>query len=213
MTHETTDHKIRKSTSPHHTTSHEAVSADAREGEIAASATMIEACDRLGQKLDEVAGIVQEQFLAWQQIQQSSGLNAGARERQTDPAHDNLAPASWVDASRGASQPGGSEIDRGQFVGASGPNQTGGGGAGAPGYGGTAAETVRRLVDTLTSSGNGWEEQAASLQQALAGIMEYLEGQTAAPKADVADIMSRLRNLEEEQQSLQSQFNNNRWGP
>jgi hypothetical protein len=78
-----------------------------------------------------------------------------------------------------------------------------------------AAENARRLVDTLSRSRDGWPEQAASLQQSLEAIMDFLEGQAgaAAPKVDAAEIMSRLRNLEEEQQNLQSQFNNNRWGP
>jgi hypothetical protein len=53
------------------------------------------------------------------------------------------------------------------------------------------------------------------MQQALEAIMAHLESQAASAtlKVDVADIMSRLRDLEEQQQSLQSQFGNNRWGP
>ena len=77
------------------------------------------------------------------------------------------------------------------------------------------AGNARRLVDTFSRSRDAWQEQAASLQQSLEAIMDFLERQAeaAAPKVDAAEIMSRLRNLEEEQQNLQSQFNNNRWGP
>ena len=68
------------------------------------------------------------------------------------------------------------------------------------------------MADTLAGSGQSWPEQAAGVQQALESIMAYLENQaaTAAPKVDVAGILGRLSDLEEQQKNLQSQFNNNR---
>jgi hypothetical protein len=206
MTNATTEHKIRQSTSPHHPTS--------REGQTAASTTIIEACDRLGQKLDEVASIMREQLQAWQQILQPAAPNSGARGIADNPALDpKAAPGPSVAQSAGSSQAGSPQFPPGQFDGRNAPDRAGGESAGAPGRNGTAQESVDRLIDTLTRDGTGWQEQAAGLQQALAAIMEYLEGQSVTPKVDVADIMNRLQNLEQEQQSLQSQFNNNRWGP
>jgi hypothetical protein len=71
------------------------------------------------------------------------------------------------------------------------------------------AREAQRLVDTVARSGGGWAEQAADAQQALEAIMSFLENQaaSAAPKVDVAGILGRLRNLEDQQQELQSQFN------
>jgi hypothetical protein len=113
--------------------------------------------------------------------------------------------------------PGRPDTQPGQDAGPFAQEGNGGENAGAPGDGGMAAVAgnARRLVDTFSRSRDAWQEQAASLQQSLEAIMDFLERQAeaAAPKVDAAEIMSRLRNLEEEQQNLQSQFNNNRWGP
>jgi polyhydroxyalkanoate synthesis regulator phasin len=72
-----------------------------------------------------------------------------------------------------------------------------------------------RVADAISRAQSAGQEQAASMQQALEAIMAHLETQAASAtlKVDVADIMSRLRDLEEQQQSIQSQFSSNRWGP
>jgi hypothetical protein len=205
MTNPKTDHKSKKPTSTNPPASGSALAA-APERQTIASATMIEACDRLAQKLDEVAGIVREQIQAWHQIREPAAPDAGARER-----------VPLADQASKRPQTARAEIEPGQGAGARAQDQTDGESAGAPGTEGlgSATENARRLVDTISRSRDGWQEQAAGLQQALEAIMDFLESQAAnaAPKVDVADIMNRLRNLEEEQQSLQSQFSTNRWGP
>ena len=85
----------------------------------------------------------------------------------------------------------------------------------ARGQEGSPAADVSRLIDTLSRSRDRWQEQAAGTRQALEAIMSHLESQAAnaAPKVDVAGIMSRLRDLEVQLQNLQTQFNTNRLGP
>ena len=214
MTNPKTDHKSRKATSTNHPVSHSDIAAAAPEGQTTASTTMIEACDRLAQKLDEVAGLVREQMQAWQPIREPAASDPSGRETPASPAVDvpvrERVPL--ADQTPRRPQPAPQEMEPGQGAGSREQDATA-----APEDKGMAAvaENARRLVDTLSRTRDGWQDQAASLQQALGAIMDFLEGQAAnaAPKLDAAEIMSRLRNLEEEQHSLQSQFNTNRWGP
>jgi hypothetical protein len=67
MTNPKTDQEIIQPTSAHRPASRSAIAAARLERQTAASATMIEACDRLAKKLDDVAGIVAEQIEAWHQ--------------------------------------------------------------------------------------------------------------------------------------------------
>jgi hypothetical protein len=207
---------------------------------------LIEACDRLGQKLDEVAGLFREQIEAWRQIRpptvqpakrenaghpgveapatgrassvketpQASGLPGSppppAPTAQTSPMPEQrsrssrtatLAPPPTPQADPHAQdEPSGDRAPAPQ--------------PGAPPDDGLVemAQGARSLADTLSRSGQSWPEQAAGVQQALEGVMTYLENQaaTAAPKVDLDGILSRLKDLEEQQQNMQSQFNNNR---
>jgi hypothetical protein len=212
---------------------------------------MMEACDRLGQKLDEVAGLFREQVEAWRQIRPPAAprenavhraVTAPGRERapaaeetpptaafpiaappdnpavQAGPSSEqqrevagNLPPASAPQAAPGP-QPE-APLSPGELQ----PPQGAGAQPAAPANDGLAAvaESAKNIVDSLARSAGGSPEQAAGVQQALEAIMSHLENQaaTAAPKVDVAGIMGRLRDLEEQQQSLQSQYNSHRWGP
>jgi hypothetical protein len=200
-----TDQKNSKSTT---TANPEGRPAAASERQTIASATMIEACDRLGGKLDEMAGIVREQIEAWRQIHEPAAPNPGGIESPADPSGFVRAPVE-------SSEAGGDRNPKGPLEGReTGPDKTAGDETGAESM--TAlAEGARRLADTLTQTRSGWPEQAAGIQQALEAIMAYLENQAAAaaPQVDTADIIKRLKDLEEEQENLQSQLNNNRWGP
>jgi hypothetical protein len=239
-----TDPKVRKPAS----TTHPA-------GRASASTAMIEACDRLGQKLDEVADLFREQIEAWWQIQPPESAHPAARENADHrvaaaPAAERPFPAeqrppepraetgkgqpedlaappsvSTAQAEPGREQRRDSATNQGSETGAqAAPAPPRDAGAWdqdepqdapeAPDLTATAAG-ASHLVDTLARTGGGWPEQAAGVQQALESIMAYLENQaaTAAPTVDVAGIMSRLKDLEEQQQTLQSQFNVNRWGP
>jgi hypothetical protein len=200
MTNPKTEHKIRKPTATTHPIRPAPVAAPERPP--SASANMIEAFDRLGQKLDEVAGLFREQVEVWRQIRPpaaQAGPAAEPRFRYIETA--TPAPA--------ATPQTGQLLERRREAAATLPD--------APAEGGLAAmaEEANRLVDTLSHAGGGWPEQAAGVQQALESIMAHLENQAAAapPKLDLEGIMSRLRDLEEQQQNMQSQFNNNRWGP
>jgi hypothetical protein len=214
MTNPKTDPKIRKPISTSHPDSHDDIAAASPEGQTTASATMIEACDRLTQKLDELTGIVREQIQERHQFREPAAIDSSERETPAYPAIDpqvmERVPLSNQAPRR--PQPARSEIESGQRAGSRAQEDTG-----TPGPDGmaVATENARRLIDTLSRSRDGWQEQAAGLQQALEAIMDFLESQaaTASPKVDVGEIMSRLRNLEMEQQTLQSQFNTNRWGP
>jgi hypothetical protein len=164
---------------------------------------MIEAFDRLGQRLDQVSAAVAEQVQALQQMR--------------GPLAPSLSPDFVEDTRLNRQIASGTQNPRipesqGSEIALSGQD-----GTTAPGTGhGTAAlaENARRLVDTLSRSRDDWQAQAADLQQALGAIMDYLENQAAAntTKSDLNEIMSRLRNLEEEQRNLSSQFNTSRWG-
>jgi hypothetical protein len=154
---------------------------------------MIEACDRLGRKLDELTGLFREQIQARQQLQPPAVPRPAAPGNTGDQAVEP--PVAEREAPR-------------EIKPKSGP------GAGSPAAAPTApagmAESARGLVDTLARAGRGWPEQAAGLQQALEAVMAYLENQAAAPRADVGGIMSRLSALEEQQRALQGQVNVNR---
>jgi hypothetical protein len=171
--------------------------ASASRHQSAAPAAMIEACDRLGEKLDHLASLAQTLAQAWQQNGEASGAS----------------PATSAPGASGA--PGVEETPRERRPG-SGP-ETGNNhqesSQAAPGTetnGGPAdsAADARRLVDTFARSQGGWPEQASDLREAMEAIMAFLENQTAAasPKLDLSDILSRLHNLEEQQKNLQSQF-------
>jgi hypothetical protein len=197
MTNPKTEHNIRKPAStPHHVHPAPAATPARQTGE---SAPMIEACDRLGGKLDEVAGLFREQIQAWRQLQPPAPPQPAAPGNAGDQAVEPPVAA--------REQP--REIKP-----HSGPDAGSPGGAAptAPADNGPAAmaESARSLVDTLARAGRGWPEQAAGLQQALEAVMAYLENQAAAPMADVSGTISRLSALEEQQRTLQSQINTNR---
>jgi hypothetical protein len=218
MTNPKTDHIIKKHTSTNDPAPRSDNAAATPESNITASATMVEACDRLAQRLDEVASLFREQIQASHQTRESAAPGAGVRETPASQAVDadvteRIPLADQAPRRPQAARP---EIQPGQDAGSRALDETGDGSAASPGDEGASAavQNAHRLVDTLSRSRDGWQEQAAGLQEALEAIMDFLEGQAAtAPKVDVAEIMSRLRNLEEEQQSLQSQFSTNRWGP
>jgi len=256
MTTPKTEHKIRKHIATEHPGARRAA-APVPEGPANVSTAMIEACDRLGQKLDLVTGLVQEQIEAWRQVQPPSAAPATGRATPVSAEDDALAAsaASSVEENPKPEQPSRpSETKDGQDkkdaalrrarqrttpppekASQAGPalwenqqNQDAGARAqeeppaasasappaGAPESGGPAPD-ASRLIDTIARSLNGWQEQAAGTQQTLEAIMAYLESQAAdaAPKVEVAGIMSRLRDLEVQQQNLQTQFNTNRLGP
>jgi hypothetical protein len=206
---------------------------------------MIEACDRLGQRLDEVAGLFREQMEAWRRIGPSAvpaarsenalhrGVETPAAKRasaveemppaapttpegpmrEQPPEKRREASATLPPASIPQDEPATDQrrdaaatLPSGERAPAPQPGATAGGGLVE------MAQDARRMADTLAGSGQSWPEQAAGVQQALESIMAYLENQaaTAAPKVDVAGILGRLSDLEEQQKNLQSQFNNNR---
>ncbi len=247
MTNTKTDHKNAKPTSTQHQAARRAAAAPERPTH--ASPAMIEACDRLDRKLDQVAGLVREQIATWKETRESAvpvpapretapnlavdtqrtGRVASANEtpQKTQPArpvenHDTpqegiaatpIVPlptgptpvaTSQVGPAPAAESESEMEPDKGHR--ASVPDERNGQSMAA------LAEDARRLADTLTRSRNDWQEQSAGVQQALEAIMGFLESQAAnvAPNVDVAGIMSRLRDLEEQQRTLQSQFNTNR---
>jgi len=200
MTNPKTDPKIRKSNS----NAHSGRPAPAPERQTSASTIMIEACDRLGQKLDAFAGLFREQMEA----SRPSGPTTGR------PFSANEPPPPVPTAQAGPIEAQSQEQRRDD---AAGPPS--GGGTPGPQRGGSAdggsanlAEGARGLVEALSRSGHDWQEQSANVQQALEGIMAYLENQaaTAPPKVDVAGILNRLKDLEEQQQNMQSQFNTSR---
>jgi hypothetical protein len=231
MTNAKTDHINRKSTSTSHP---ERAAIHSRDGQTKASTTMIEACDRLTQKLDEVAGLVREQIEAGRQTRppatpRSSVSETAINRAGADPAIESVAPAGALEKTQPAQRAENGQQEYGTgapsvAVPQTGPEQgavltqdnEGGTRMDARGDDGPATTLdASRLVDAISRSENGWREQAAEAQQVLDAIMGHLESQAASatPKVDVADIMSRLQNLEEQQQSLQSQFSNNRWSP
>ena len=168
---------------------------------------MIDACDRLGQKLDEVTGIVREQIEAWRQIREPAPLRPADGQALT-----GAAPAGSPEAEadrQTTGQPAVPENEPAKGAGVKVRDETGGESMAA------VARDARRVVDTFSRSRSDWQEQADGLRQALEAIMAYLENQAAnaAAKVDVAEMMSRLRDLEEQQQSLRGQINNNRMGP
>jgi hypothetical protein len=206
---------------------------------------MIEACDRLGQKLDEVTELFRQQIEAWRQIGPPTvhpaaranasprGVDAPAAERASSaeemPPPPPVAPTgarreqppeqrrdALANPEPAPTPDDGPRLEQRRDADA--PLPSGGGAPasqpGAPAGNGLAAmaEGARGLAQTLAGSAHDWQEQADSVQQALEGIMAYLENQaaTAPPKVDVAGILNRLKDLEEQQQNLQSQFNNSR---
>jgi hypothetical protein len=204
----------------------------ASERQTNASSNMIEACNRLSQKLDEVAGLVREQMETGRQTHSQTAPNSIGREIEISSdvddqatAHDALAektqpgPSDVTDISQQdyraiASPVATAQTTPNQGVVARGQDEKNSVSADARGDGVEVADTSR-LVDTISRAQNVWQEQAAAGRQALEAIMSHLENQAASntPKVDVADIMSRLRELEEQQQNLQSQMSSNRWSP
>jgi hypothetical protein len=195
-------------------------------------------CDRLTQKLDEVAGLVREQIEAGRQPHPPPTprvANPGTevnRARETE-ATEEVSSGEGALRQPHVGQPGGARAGQEEYSTAATPASTpeansdpsaatqgrddaDGPGESARGTGVAApAWNAGRIIDTMARSRNDGREQAAETQQALEAIMAHLESQaaSAAPKVDVADIMTRLRDLEEQQQNLQSQFSNNRWSP
>lgn len=216
MTNPKIDHKIAKQeAATQHPASEET---DAENGQATAtpswastSTAMIEACDRLAQKLDQVAAMVAEQVQTSQQNRALAPLDFASGQRP-DEAVDG-AQTTAKNPSEATKRPDLErpkiELDSQNAL----PAQNGTGAQESDGNVILAAN-ARRLVDTLSRSRDEWQAQAADLQQALASILTFLENQaaSAAPKSDLSEIMSRLRNLEEEQRNLAGQFSTNRWG-
>jgi hypothetical protein len=175
------------------------------------STAMIEAGDRLAQKLDQVAAMVAEQV---QTLQQNRAL--GPFDFTSGQRSDEAVDAAQTTAKNPSEATRTPELERPKIELDSQNALSAQDGTGAQESDGkvTLAENARRLVNTLSRSRDEWQAQAADLQQALASIMTFLENQaaSAAPKSDLAEIMSRLRNLEEEQRNLAGQLSTNRWG-
>jgi hypothetical protein len=171
---------------------------------------MLEACDRLGEKLDNLAALAQALAEAWQRNQGPSGAGPvvgesppGAVSPRREPS-----PAPGAGETSGERRPGpGSEagLDQPESRAAAPSLEANAGGA-------AAAPDASRLLDTFARAQAGWPEQAADLRQALDAVMEFLENQaaTAPQRLDLSDILARLQNLEEQQKNLQSQFSANR---
>jgi hypothetical protein len=211
-----TEHKIRKHISVHHPATESDMAAATSETQSDGSTTMISACDRLSQKLDEATAIIKEQIQAWRQIPETAAPNSGGIETAAhlpvdSPTTERAPLDAQISKVLTSEDP---EIQGSQD--AASPTSTSTGVSDTNGAT-VMPERARQLIETLSQSQDAWQEQAASLQQALESIMDFLEGQAAAaaatPKVDVAEIVSRLRNLEEEQQNLRSQMSVNRWGP
>jgi hypothetical protein len=153
---------------------------------------MIEACDRLGQKLDALAGLFREQMPSWQPGGAATARAATAKEAPPTipacPAEPMVAPSQEQPRAAAATLPP---------TGVTPDPQSG---------------HAASLAEALSRSSHDWQEQSSQVQQALEGIMAHLEKQaaTAPPQVDVAGILTRLKDLEEQQQNMQSQFNNNR---
>jgi hypothetical protein len=221
MTNPKTDHHASKPASAPHQNKH--VAASAHEKQIDTSTSMIEACDRLGQKLDDLASLVREQIEARKQTTSNHAEEAQKTERV--PSMDRggkMQPGQQVarqspqpedGAASPRTRPTQDAAARAQSE--SGSASAGGLPTGAQRDASPSAMDANRVADTISRAQNAGHEQAASMQQALEAIMSHLESQTASvtSKVDVADITSRLRDLEEQQQSMQSQFSSNRWGP
>jgi hypothetical protein len=174
---------------------------------------MLEACERLGEKLDNLAALAQGLAEAWQQNRAPSGAS---------PAAGDAAAGAVARGREASSAPGGGEPPGERRPG--GGHETGdsqeekspappGPAAGAGGANG--APEASRLVDMFARAQGGWPAQAADLRQGVEAIMEFLENQAAAaaPGLDLSGILARLQNLEEQQKNLQSQLSVNRWGP
>lgn len=74
------------------------------------------------------------------------------------------------------------------------------------------SDETSRLVEALSRSHNSAHEQIATMHQALEAILAFLESQSAnlPPKVDLADILGRLKDLEEQNRALQGQFSASR---
>ena len=81
MTNPKADHKNKTHISADRSTSHSDLAGTAPEGQTNASSTMIEACDRLAQKLDEVGGIMINDA--------PKGLERTSFIRMDPPEHDD----------------------------------------------------------------------------------------------------------------------------
>jgi hypothetical protein len=216
-----TDHHANKPTTAPHQGKRSASAAPEKQSH--ASASMIEACDRLGQQLEDLASLVRGQIEAGRQSAIHSSAEAQATERVPAAEPGGKMQIGARPSTQNSQQEySGATPQTGpdQDVGTQARSEAAAANAGAPpsgarGENGLAAADASRLADTISRAQNTSQEQAAGMQQALEAIMAHLESQAAGAtlKVDVADIMSRLRDLEEQQQSLQSQFGNNRWGP
>jgi len=234
MTNPKTEHKNRKAAPANHADARR-VADHAPGSNTSASSALIEACNRLSQKLDEITGLIREQLEAGRDVHQTAPPSSADRATAAGESTGVLTAerAATAHEPRKPEQPGhGSETKSNQDQRESAPppgpitapalEQPAAGTTSTPppqepgaGGQGTTSAGVSRLIDTLTHSRNGWQEQAADLSRALEAIMVFLENQatTTAPSVDISGIMDRLKDLEEQQQRLQSQLNTNRWGP
>jgi hypothetical protein len=170
------------------------------------------ACERLGEKLDNLAALAQGLAEAWQQNRAPSGASpaAGNAAAGADSRGREAWSAPGGGETPGERRPGGHETDDSQEE-----NSPAATGPAAGAGGANRAPDTSRLVDTLARAQGGWPAQAADLRQGVEAIMEFLENQAAAaaPGLDLSGILARLQNLEEQQKNLQSQLSVNRWGP
>jgi len=166
------------------------------------------ACERLGEKLDNLAALAQALAQAWQPNQGPANAGPGAGGAAAGPAsprpEPSPAPGAGETPRESQSGPGREAAFSQQHSPVPAPD----GEAGAAG----AAPDASRLFDTFARAQAAWPQQAADLRQALQAIMEFLENQAAAAptRLDLSDILARLQNLEEQQKNLQSQFCANR---
>jgi hypothetical protein len=197
MTTPKTEHKSRKpEATPHPTFQSDVPSSFTHETAPLASSPIVAACDRLTQKLEELTTLVRQQIQTGQQMPESTSTGLGTAPRNPSPPTPPNA--------------GDSEATRFQSAGTLGAETP-------PFTSGSARASARQLTDVFARSRDAWQEQAAELQRALEAIMEFLENEANAaanaPKVDVNNILSRLQNLEEEQNNLRSQLSLTRWSP
>jgi hypothetical protein len=166
----------------------------------------VAALDRLGEKLDRTAALLERQLEAWKQTPAIGDRRPAPEEA---PARTAIhAPEAGREVSTDGTRVGPPVAPRpattetqNENIPAAPP--------GPPAETANLAGDTRRLLDRLSRSQNGWRDPLTDLRQAVDAIMEYLENQAAAspPPVDVSDILSRLKNLEVEQKNLQTRLN------
>jgi hypothetical protein len=221
MTNPKTDHHASKPTPAHH--QEKRAASDRQEKQTDTSANMTEACDRLGQKLDDLANLMRVQIEAGKQttgnraeeVQKAERLPSMERGRKMQTGRRGATQSTQPDDGAVTDQTGPDQDDGARAQSEPGGAIVGALPSGAQRNASPSAMDASRVADAISRAQSAGQEQAASMQQALEAIMAHLETQAASAtlKVDVADIMSRLRDLEEQQQSIQRQFSSNRWGP